>query len=97
MTVRTWRQGRALMASADAELDADALAVAADAARRRWEIPAVPGVLLVDDLAAGRELVRASPDLVADVRQVDGLPNGWAIAWFEPAEPRGADASGDGR
>lgn len=86
MTVRTWRQGRALMASADAELDAEALTVAVDAARRRWEIPAVPGVLLVDDRAAGRELMLARPDLAADLRQVDGLPNGWAIAWFEPAE-----------
>jgi hypothetical protein len=89
MTARTWRQGRALMASVDAELDAETLAAAVGAARRRWPIPALPGALLVDDPAAGRAVAGERPDLAAEVRQVENLPNGWAVAWFEPP-PSGA-------
>jgi hypothetical protein len=93
VTVRTWRQGNALMASVmDAPLDADALAVASAQARKRWPwLPDVPGILLAGEVDSDtRDLVRERPELVADIRQVDGLPGGWAITWIDPdslAEP----------
>ena len=87
MIVRTWRQGNALMAAVmDAPLDADALAAASAQARKRWPwIPDVPGILLASEVDADtRALVRESPELVGDIREVDGLPGGWAIAWIDP-------------
>ena len=87
MTVRTWRQGNSLMASAvDAPLDAEALAVVSAQARKRWPwLPDAPGMLLADELDDEvRALVRERPELVGDIRQVDGLRDGWAIAWVDP-------------
>jgi hypothetical protein len=87
MTIRTWRQGNSLMATApDAPLDADTLAVVSAQARKRWPwLPAVPGILLVGEVDAEiRALVSERPELAGDVRQVDGLPSGWAIAWIDP-------------
>ena len=87
MTVRTWRQGNALMASAvDAPLDAEALAVVSAQARKRWPwLPDAPGILLVGEVdEETRALVRERPELAGDVRQVDGLRDGWAIAWVDP-------------
>jgi hypothetical protein len=87
VTVRTWRQGDALMAAVmDAPLDADALAVASAQARKRWPwIPDVPGILLASEVDSDtRALVRDLPELVGDVRQVDGISGGWAIAWIDP-------------
>ena len=94
MTVRTWRQGNSLMASApDAPLDAETLAVVSAQARKRWPwLPAdAPGILLASELDEEiRALVRERPELAGDVRQVDGLRDGWAIAWIDP------DAKADG-
>jgi hypothetical protein len=87
MTVRTWRQGNSLMASApDAPLDAATLEIVSAHARKRWPwIPEGPGMLLAEDLDDDtRALVRERPELVADLRQVDGLADGWAIAWIDP-------------
>ena len=87
MTVRTWRQGRSLMASApDAPLDAATLELVSAQARRRWPwLPEEPGMLLAEELdEATRALVRDRPELVSDLRQVDGLSDGWAIAWVDP-------------
>jgi hypothetical protein len=87
MNVRTWRQGSALMASSpDAPLDADTLAVVSERARNRWPwIPDVPGMLLAEDLdEETRALAREQPEIAGDLRQVDGLPDGWAIAWVDP-------------
>ena len=87
MTVRTWRQGNALLATAaDAPLDAETLAVVSAQARKRWPwLPDAPGILLADELDQEiRALLRERPELAGDVRQVDGLPGGWAIAWIDP-------------
>ena len=87
MTIRTWRQGNSLMASAaDAPLDAETLAVVSAQARKRWPwLPEAPGILLAGEVdEETRALVRERPELAGDVRQVDGLPDGWAIAWIDP-------------
>jgi hypothetical protein len=87
MTIRTWRQGNTLMASApDAPLDAATLEVVTAQARKRWPwIPEVPGMLLADELDdETRALVRERPELASDLRRVGGLPGGWAIAWVDP-------------
>ena len=85
LTLRTWRRGTTLMATADTPLIELAVLEAIAAARRRW--PALlqaPAALLVadDDLQAARAIAAELQDLVADVRQVDGLTGpGWAVAW----------------
>jgi hypothetical protein len=87
MTVRTWRQGNTLMATApDAPLDAATLEVVTAQARKRWPwIPPVPGMLLAEELDDDtRALVRDRPELAAELRRVGGLPGGWAIAWIDP-------------
>jgi len=87
MTIRTWRQGDALMASApDAPLDAATLELVSAQARKRWPwIPPVPGMLLAEELdEETRQLARERPELVAELRRVGGLPGGWAIAWVDP-------------
>ena len=86
MTIRTWRQGTSLLASAAGEdLTADALAAAATHARRRWpHLPVAPGLLLADDLDQAQAVARERPELVAEARQVAGLSDGWAIAWIDP-------------
>jgi hypothetical protein len=87
MTVRTWRQGNTLMASApDATLNADTLEIVSERAHKRWPwIPAGPGILLAEDLdEPTRALLAERPDIAGDLRAVDGLPDGWAIAWVDP-------------
>ena len=87
MTIRTWRQGNTLMASApDAPLDAATLEVVTAKARKRWPwIPPVPGMLLAEEPDDDtRALVRDRPELAAELRRVGGLPGGWAIAWVDP-------------
>jgi hypothetical protein len=87
MNVRTWRQGNALMASSpDAPLNGDTLAVVSERARNRWPwIPAVPGMLLAEEPdESTRALLAERPDIAGDLREVDGLPDGWAIAWVDP-------------
>jgi hypothetical protein len=87
MNVRTWRQGNSLMASSpDAAPDAATLEVLAAQARKRWPwLPEGPGMLLAEELDDDlRALVRERPELAADLRQVDGLTDGWAIAWIDP-------------
>ena len=87
MTIRTWRQGNSLMATAaDAPLDAETLAVVSAQARKRWpRLPEAPGILLAGEVdEETRALVLERPELAGDVRQVDGLPGGWAIAWIDP-------------
>jgi hypothetical protein len=93
VTVRTWRQGNTLMASAaDAPLDAETLAVVSAHTHKRWPwLAEAPGILLADELDERiRALIRERPELAGDFRQVDGLPSGWAIAWIDP------DAHADG-
>ena len=99
MTVRTWRQGNSLMASAVAALGAEALAVASAQARKRWPwIPDVPGILLAgaEHWEEARDLARERPDLAGELRQVEGLTGGWAISWIDPdsltADEDGGDA-----
>jgi hypothetical protein len=87
MIVRTWRQGSTLMASAmDAPLDAEALDLVSAHARKRWpDLGDAPGILLADDVDEdARALVRERPELIGDIRQVDGLSSGWALAWIDP-------------
>jgi hypothetical protein len=87
VTVRTWRQGSTLMASApDAPLDAATLEVVSAHARKRWPwIPDEPGMLLASELdEETRALARSRPDLAGDVRAVGGLRDGWALAWIDP-------------
>jgi hypothetical protein len=95
MTIRTWRQGNTLMASApDAPLDAATLDVVTAQARKRWPWipPEVPGMLLADEFdEETRALARERPELVGDLRRVGGLPDGWAIAWVDPDSVRSAD------
>jgi hypothetical protein len=96
MNVRTWRQGNSLMAaSPDAPLDAATLEVVSAHARKRWPwLPEMPGMLLAEELDDDvRALVRERPDLAADLRQVDGLTDGWAIAWIDPDSLRGESPS----
>ena len=85
LTLRTWRRGTTLMATAEVELVAAAVVEAIAAARRRWApLEEAPATLLCgeDDLPAARGVAAELPDLVADVRQVDGLTTpGWAVAW----------------
>jgi hypothetical protein len=93
LTLRTWRRGTTLMATADVELVEPAVVEAISAARRRWAaLEEAPATLLVgeDDLDAAREIAAELRDLIADVRQVDGLTSpGWAVAWpFEPTSAR---------
>jgi hypothetical protein len=88
VTIRTWRQGSTLMASApDAPLDAATLELVSAQARKRWpSIAPVPGMLLAEELDdETRALARERPELVADLRHVGGLPGGWAIAWVDPS------------
>jgi hypothetical protein len=97
VTLRTWRRGTTLMATAEVGLIDRAVVEAISAARRRWSaLQESPATLLAgeDDLPAARAIAAELPDLVADVRQVDGLTSpGWAVAW--PLEPRtaGVEAS----
>jgi hypothetical protein len=87
MNVRTWRQGNSLMASSpDAAPDAATLELLGAQARKRWPwLPEGPGMLLAEELGEDlRALVADRPDLAGDVRQVDGLTDGWAIAWIDP-------------
>jgi hypothetical protein len=79
------------MASAGGPLDEDTLAAALTAAGRRWpQVEGQPIGLLAgpDDLDAARELAAHPLLTIADVRQVGGLPDGWALAWTL-VEPRG--------
>ena len=100
MTVRTWRQGNSLMASADAPLDAEALALASAQAHKRWPwIPDVPGILLAgaEHWEEAHDLARERPDLAGDLRQVEGVSGGWAISWVDPdAIAAEEDRSGTG-
>jgi hypothetical protein len=77
------------MATAEVELVNLAVVEAIAAARRRWvAIQAAPATLLAgeDDLHAARAVAAELQDLIADVRQVDGLTSpGWAVAW--PLQP----------
>ena len=85
LTLRTWRRATTLMATADTPLADLPVLAAISAARRRWPaLETAPATLVVpeDDLQAAREIARELQDLVADVRQVDGLTGpGWAVAW----------------
>jgi hypothetical protein len=85
LTLRTWRRGTTLMATAEVELIGPAVIEAVAAARRRWSaLEEAPATLLAgeDDMPVAREIAAELPDLVADVRQVDGLTTpGWAVAW----------------
>jgi hypothetical protein len=89
LTLRTWRRGTTLMATAEVELMNLAVVEAIAAARRRWvALQAAPATLLTgeDDLHAARAVAAELPDLIVDVRQVDGLTSpGWAVAW--PLQP----------
>jgi hypothetical protein len=90
LTLRTWRQGGTVMATAHSELNLAAVMEAILAARRRWPTLAdAPATLLADrhDQLRAREIAAELEDIVGDVRQVDGLPDpGWAAAW-----PRAVD------
>jgi hypothetical protein len=80
------------MASAGGPLDEDALAAALTAATRRWpQVEGRPIGLLAgrDDLDTARELAAHPLLTIADIRLVDGLPDGWAVAWTL-VEPAGA-------
>lgn len=94
LSLRTWRRGTTLMATAEAELVAAAVVEAIAAARRRWApLEEAPATLLCgeDDLPTARAIAAELPDLVADVRQVDGLTTpGWAVAWPLASVPAGA-------
>ena len=85
LTLRTWRRGTTLMATADTPLVDLAVIAAIAAARRRWPaLQTAPATLVVpeDELQAARAIAGELHDLVADVRQVDGLTGpGWAVAW----------------
>jgi hypothetical protein len=85
LTLRTWRRGTTLMATADTPLVDLAVGAAISAARRRWPVlQGAPATLVVPehDLQAARAIAGELQDLVADVRQVDGLTGpGWAVAW----------------
>ena len=98
LTLRTWRRGTTLMATAEAELAAAAVVEAVAAARRRWApLEEAPATLLCgeDDLPAARAVSAELPDLVADVRQVDGLTTpGWAVAWPLASMPAGDEGPG---
>lgn len=80
MTVRTWKQGAMLMASADQDISAEALAAAERASRRRWG-PLTSALLLADSttLDDARNLARVTA-WITDVREVSGLPDGWVLA-----------------
>lgn len=86
LTLRTWRQGATVLATAHAELNDVAVMEAILAARRRWpELADAPATLLADrhDLAQAREIASSLEGIVGDVRQVDGLPDpGWSVAWL---------------
>jgi hypothetical protein len=78
MTIRTWRATGMAMASVSDPLAENTLAAAITAAERRWpNVTGEPAILLAerDDLEAARGIVGH------DVREVTGLPDGWAIAW----------------
>ena len=85
LTLRTWRRGATVMATAHAELTDVAVMEAILAARRRWPALAdAPAALLADrhDLARARDIASNLEGIVGDVRQVDGLPDpGWSLAW----------------
>ena len=85
LTLRTWRQGATAMATAHSELAVVAAMEAILAARRRWPaLSDAPATLLADrhDQLRAREAAAELEGIVADVRQVDGLPDpGWAVAW----------------
>ena len=89
LTLRTWRQGTTLMAFADAALTDLAVIEAVRGARRRWPaLQDVPATLLVGeyDLETARAIAGVHPDVIADIRQVEGLQGpGWAVGWpFAP-------------
>ncbi len=98
LTLRTWRRGTTLMATAEAELAGPAVIEAVAAARRRWPaLDEAPATLLAgeDDMPAARALAAELPDLVADIRQVDGLATpGWAVAWPLAAAPAAGERPG---
>jgi hypothetical protein len=85
MNVRTWQQASTLMAAADEPLSEETLAVALRAAYKRWEpLRGHPPALLAgaEHLDAARELA-AHPLLeLGEIRQVEGLREGWAVAWM---------------
>src|SRR5215510_2915221 len=85
LTLRTWRQGASVMATAHAELTGTAVMEAIRAARRRWpELADARATLFADrhDQLRAREISAELEGIVDDVRQVDGLPDpGWAAAW----------------
>jgi hypothetical protein len=85
LTLRTWRRGATVMATAHSELIVPAVMEAILAARQRWPALAdAPATLLADrhDQSRAREVAAELEGIVGDVRQVDGLPDpGWAAAW----------------
>jgi hypothetical protein len=88
LTLRTWRRGATVMATAHAELSEASVMEAILAARRRWPaLSDTPAMLLADrhDVARARDIASDLEDIVGDVRQVDGLPDpGWSLAWQYP-------------
>jgi hypothetical protein len=95
MNVRTWQQASTLMAAADEPLSETTLSVALRAAFKRWEpLSGHPPALLAgaEHLDAARELA-AHPLLeVTEVREVEGLREGWAVAWMFAPVAEGEDA-----
>lgn len=82
MNTRTWRQAgrtRAYFASAD-ELHVGAIGEAIRSAWRRWPwLDKRPAAFLAD--ADHLDDAREALGPAAEIRQVDGMPDGWALWW----------------